>query len=145
MGENVTIVQLRAKQAQLQDHIGYLERKLEEARADLIHVNAVLRLFELPEGGQPLEFPVHMNLSRLFDRGELMALAKAAMTTGNGAPINTREIAAFVIRHKGWDLKDPVLRHAVAHRLVYVLAKAARRGVVTSPGYEKGVRLWSQP
>lgn len=144
MAENVTVIQLRAKQAQLQDHIVYLERKLEEARADLIHVNAVLRLFEIP-GEQPLQFPVHMNLSRLFSTGELMALAKAAMETGNGAPLNTREIAAFVIRHKGWDIKDPVLRHAVAHRLVYVLAKAAKRGVVASPGYEKGVRLWALP
>ncbi|MCJ2133020.1 hypothetical protein MKK69_02880 [Methylobacterium sp. J-026] len=145
MGENVTVIQLRAKQGQLQDHVAYLEKKLEEARADLIHVNAVLRLFELPDDGQPLDFPVHMNLSRLFSTGELMALAKAAMTSGNGAPLNTRDIAAFVIHNKGWDIKDPVLRHSVAHRLVYVLAKAARRGVVVSPGYEKGVRLWALP
>ena len=48
-------------------------------------------------------------------------------------------------RHKRWDIKDSVLRHAVALRLVYVLAKAARRGVVASPGYEKGVRLWAMP
>ncbi|GJE39010.1 hypothetical protein [Methylobacterium persicinum] len=88
-----------------QDHVAYLEKKLEEARANLIHVNAVRRLFELPEDGQPLDFPVHMNLARLFLTGELMALAKAAMTSGNGAPLNTREIATFVIRHKGWTLK----------------------------------------
>lgn len=69
--------------------------------------------------------------------GEWIALPKAAITSGNGAPNNTWDVTAFLIRHRGWDIKDPVLRHAVAGRFVYVLAKAARRGIVASPSTEK--------
>lgn len=67
------------------------------------------------------------------------------MEMGSGAPLDTREIAAIVIRHKECDSKDPVLRHAVANHLVYVLAKAVKWGAVSSPRYEKGLRRWSQP
>ena len=144
MAETHVVYALRAKQAQIRDHVAYLERKLEEARADLIPVNATLRLFELPEDGAPLEFPAHINLAGMFSAGELTGLCKAALAA-EGGPLNTRSIAVFNVREKGWDDKDMVLRHAVAHRVVRAMAKASRRGSITSPGYEKGVRLWALP
>lgn len=141
--DNQTIVQLRAKRDELQDAIVYLEGKLTEARADLIHVNAVLRLFEIgPDATQ--QFPAHVNLSRVFSAGELFAHAKAALTEA-GKPITTREIGAYVLRVKGWDTADPILHRGVTHRLIYTLSKAMRYGKIASSGYEKGVRIWELP
>lgn len=141
MAESQTVIQLRDKQAELQDAVSYLEGKLTEARADLIHVNAVLRLFELGPDARE-QFPAHINLSRMFAKGELVALSQCALRGADG-PMTTRDIAAFVIAEKGWDQKDPILRKGVAHRLVHTLSKAMRRGAVASPGYQKGVRLWT--
>ncbi len=143
MADSQTVIQLKAKQAELQDVIVYLEGKLQEARNDLIHVNAVLRLFEI--GSDPkLQFPAHINLSRMFGQGELMALALASLKT-RGGEVTTREIAADVVKAKGWDESDRVLRSSVAHRLVHALTKARTRRTVRSPGYLLGVRVWCLP
>lgn len=45
IAQSVTIIQLRAKQEELQDALAYFEGKQREARADLLHASAVLRLF----------------------------------------------------------------------------------------------------
>ena len=143
MADNQTLIQLRAKRDELQDAIVYLESKITEARADLLHVNAVLRLFELgPDATQ--QFPAHVNLSRMFNAGELVALSLAALAE-RGASMTTREIANYVVREKGWDQLDPILRRGVAHRLVHTLTKARKRGRIASPGHEKGVRVWELP
>lgn len=131
---------LRTKQAELQDAIAYLEGKLTEARTDLSHVNAVLRLYEV--GPDPhLQFPAHVNLSRLFRRGEMMKLATAALGASQ-APMNTRELAVYVVREKGWDEADKVLRSAVAYRLVQALTIAWKRGKIGCAGKVGGVRVW---
>lgn len=143
MADNQTTIQLRAKRDELQDTIIYLDKKIIEARADLLHINAVLRLFELgPDTTQ--QFPAHVNLSRMFDGGELVALSLAALAE-RGASMTTREIADYVVRVKGWDEKDPVLKRGIAHRLVHTLTKARKRGRIASPGYQKGVRVWALP
>lgn len=138
--DNQTIIQLRAKRDELQDAIVYLESKLAEARADLIHVSAVLRLFEIgPDATQ--QFPAHVNLSRVFSAGELFAHAKAALEEA-GQLMTTREIGAYILRVKRWDTADPILHQGVTHRLMYMLSKAKRCSKIASPGYKKGVRVW---
>lgn len=97
MAESVTIIQLCAKQEELQDVIAYLEGKLTEARADLLHVSAVLRLFET--NGEVQQFPAHVNLSRMFSAGELSALATKALTEKGGS-MTTRELGAYVIKSR---------------------------------------------
>ena len=143
MADNQTIIQLRAKRDELQDSIVYLDKKITEARADLLHINAVLRLFELgPDTTQ--QFPAHVNLSRMFDAGELVALSLAALTE-RGATMTTRELADYIVCVKAWDQKDPILKRGVAHRLIHTLTKARKRGRIASPGHEKGVRIWKIP
>lgn len=60
---------LRAKAENLAGYIAKLEADLEQARADLSHVNATIHLFEAPGDGTP--FPMHYNLDRLFRRREI--------------------------------------------------------------------------
>lgn len=104
-----------------------------------MHVNATLRLFEL--NGEPEIFPVHVNLSRLFKRGEIFRICQAALAEVQSG-LDTRELAVAVIRAKGLDERDAVLRKAVELKVVSTLGMRAKRGQIVSAGRRKGVRVW---
>ena len=91
--------------------------------------------------GEPTEFPIYVDLHRLFRRGEIWELCSKALQAATG-PLTTRELAAHVIAAKGWDRDDGALRKAVAYRIVQALTMQEKRGKVESPGKRKGVRLW---
>jgi hypothetical protein len=140
MADPQVLTTLRRKKAEIEASISYLEAKLKEARIDLAHVNAVIRLYEIGPDPQ-LQFPVHVDVSRLFRRGEMVTLCKQALGT-SPEPMTTRELAAFVIEAKGWDRDDKQLRQAVAYRLVQALNRQSKRGAVASMGKRAGVRMW---
>src|SRR3954454_8931525 len=50
MAESSTITTLRTKRDQIEGLIAHLEDRIKEARTDLAHVNATLRLFEMDGG-----------------------------------------------------------------------------------------------
>lgn len=129
---------LRAKAANLSGLIGKLERDLEQARADLSHVNATICLFEAPEDGA--QFPMHQNLDRLFKRREIGELCKEALQDG---PKDTRELALYVIRHKGFDEGDRHLRKAIAYRIVQALRMQEKRNTgFVRVGKQSNVVIW---
>lgn len=130
---------LRSKQAELEDLIAAYEKKIEAARFDLMHVNATLRLFEMNGEAEP--FPVHMALNRVLKRGEVAKICLAALAEAKDG-MDTRELAIAVIRAKGMDERDAVLRKAVALKIVSTLGMRAKRGQVASAGRRKGVRVW---
>ncbi len=142
MTEPLILTQLREKQAEIQDAVTYHEAKLAEAKADLIHVNAVVRLYEAqgtPEGA----FPAYVNLNRLVARNEMVTGARAA-SEASGRPMTTREITEAFIRTKGWDEADKALRQAVTCRLVQALTRAVRRRTIADAGRQaRGVRVWA--
>jgi hypothetical protein len=119
MADPHIVTTLRAKRHELESAIVYLEGKLDEARRDLSHVNAVIRLYEIGPDPQ-LQFPAHASLNRLFRHGEMFAMCKEALAA-SGEPLTTRELAMAVIRAKGWDQEDKVLRSAIAYRLIQAL------------------------
>lgn len=63
----------------------------------------------------------------LHNAGEMFGLCKAAFEEA-GKPLTTREIALAVIRAKGWDEADMMLRKAVAYRLIQSLHEPLRMG-----------------
>jgi len=52
MAESSTITTLRTKRDQIEGLIAHLEDRIKEARTDLAHVNATLRLFEMDGGAR---------------------------------------------------------------------------------------------
>ena len=74
----------------------------------------------------------------------MFALCKAALQEA-GKPLTSREIALAVIRAKGWDEGDAMLRKAVAYRLIQSLTRAAMQGRIEDAGKRKGVRVWTTP
>ncbi|MGA3302585.1 MAG: hypothetical protein ABSC72_04770 [Methylovirgula sp.] len=139
MSDPQIAVTLRRKRDELESIIKAYESKIEAAQHDLMHVNATLRLFEL--NGAVEVFPVHADTYRLFKRSEIGRLCKDALATAPEG-LDTRELARAVIRAKGLDESDAVLRKSVAFRVVQTLSMQWRRGKIDSQGKRQGVRLW---
>ena len=88
MGEPIAVLALRRKRDQISGVIAEYEKKIKDAQADLAHVVASLRLFEL--SGDPSEFPAYIDLNRILRRGETTRLCIAALTAEG--PLDSRRI-----------------------------------------------------
>ena len=138
MAESQTLMVLRRKRDDIERAITSYEKEIAKARRDLAHVNATLRMFESPN--ERTEFPVYVDTLRLFRRGEIVTICKAALA--EEGPLDTRELALRVIRAKGLDEADNVLRTSLALRIVQAMTLQRKRGTVKSPGKRRGVCVW---
>ncbi len=129
---------LRDKAEALKGIIGKYEKTLDEVRRDLAHVEATIRLFEM--GDRTPRFPIHLDSVKLFRAREIGNLCKQALA--EQGPMDTRELALYVIRSKGMDEADKVLRQAIAFRIVQSLTLLWKRGKMGSDGKRNGVRVW---
>lgn len=140
MAESSTVTALRIKRDELERIISSYEKSISAARRDLAHVNATLELFE--RDSTSTNYPSRLSITRMFKRGELFELCKAALTdTSEG--LNTRELGLALIRAKGLDETDKVLRRAISSRIAQVMLKQQMRGFVAGTERRKGVRVWT--
>jgi hypothetical protein len=101
--------------------------------------NAAPELFE--RGGAPDAYPSRMSIVRIFKRRELFALCNAALAKAPDG-LDTRELALAVIRAKGMDESDRVLRKAIGFRIVQAMLRQELQRRVIRAGKRKGVRVW---
>jgi len=141
MADPQILTTLRRKRDEIESAIASYEARIAAAKRDLTAVNATLHLFEL--NGEPQQFPLYVDIGRLWKRGEVVQVCRAALALEG--PLDTRELALRVIRAKGLDQTDPEMRKAVAFRIVQALLIAKRRGTIASDGKRKGVRVWAPP
>jgi hypothetical protein len=97
MSDHIAVLALRRKCDQISSIIAKYERKIKEARADLAHVTAALRLFEVTSNAQ--ELPPNIDLDRLFKRGETTAICMKAHV--DEKPLDTRELTLRMRVHNG--------------------------------------------
>ncbi|WP_342359900.1 hypothetical protein [Terrarubrum flagellatum] len=140
MAEAQILMTLTAKRNELEAIIDQYEKRLHAARTDLAHVNATLRLFRTK--GEPTEFPVPVGLNRIFRRGEAFGLCLEALRQAPDG-LDTRELSLAIIKAKGWDDADRVLRMSVSAMIVGVLGQRAKRGQLRVAGKRKGVVIWA--
>lgn len=140
MAEPQIVTTLSNKRDELERIIGSYERAIEAARRDLAHVNATLQLFE--RDGVPNAYPSRMNLVRVFRRGEIFSICKAALAQAPSG-MDTRELALAVLRAKEMDEGDAVLRKALAWSIINIMRVEHRRGKVADAGMRRGVRVWN--
>ena len=139
MADSHIISALREKRAVVAGLIEKLERKLEQHRADLTHIDGVLRLFQPdrdPDEIKPKR--TYARRTRYFARNELVRLCMSALRDASGL-ITTDEIAAHVIAAKGFETTDSTLRSAIRDQLLTVLRAARKRGRVEQMGLGRGV------
>jgi hypothetical protein len=140
MAEILTVTTLRSKRDEIAHSIQLYEHRLEQARADLAHVAAVIRIFEA--GGDPKDMALYVDTHRLFKYGELPALCKVALAD---SPMTTRDIALHVVKAKGLNADDKVLVRGVAYRLIHSLRSQARAGKIELAGKRHGASVWKLP
>ncbi len=136
-----TVTTLKAKREEILSAISAYERHLDQARSDLASINAIIRIFEAT--GDPKNVSRYLELRRLFRRNELRRLSLEALE--DGAELSTKEIAIRVMKAKGFDPQDSVLRIGLTLRIVQALTKASLRGGVTMIGKRKGMCVWRMP
>lgn len=137
MAESHSVHALHKKQDQIRAAICKYEALLRRAQQDLAHINAALYLFEA--AGQPQDFPAYVDLSRVYRRGETTRLCLEALKTG---PLDTRELGLHVMRAKGLDESDSVLRNGVSFRVIHALSRSEKRGLVAKVGKAKRAFVW---
>jgi hypothetical protein len=139
MADPHVISALRAKRAEVAGLIFALERQIAQCRADLIHLDAVLRLYQ-PER-DPTEIrpkrSVHRN--RYFAQGELARLCLEEFRV-SPEPMPLNDIVAAVIAAKGFDAGDRVLQTAIGELVKATLAPMRQRGTVEKLGQRGGAR-----
>ena len=77
--------------------------------------------------GETREFPAYVQLGRLWKRGEISAVCREALT--DEGPLDTRELAVRVIRAKGLDEGDKVLRQTETLPADLVVDASGRAGL----------------
>ena len=142
MPEIRTVTTLKRKRAEIAASIKLYEKHLAQARSDLSHVAAAIRIFEA--SGRPSDIARYVDTYRLFKRGEPWAICHAALTEANG-PLDTRELSLALMRAKGMDTADSVLAKGLTNRLIHSLRMQEGRGRVQRDGKRKGVTVWRLP
>ncbi len=141
MAEIRTVTTLESKKLEVRNAIAHYERLIKQARADLAHITACIRLFELSD--EPSQIPAYADVHRLFKHRELGQLCHQALA--QHGTMDTRELAAFAMQAKGLDAGDKALAKAIAYRVVMALRMQHKRGKIADGGKRKGVRLWALP
>ncbi|CAO3439926.1 hypothetical protein [Azospirillum doebereinerae] len=144
MGEPHVVSALREKRAEISGAILELEKRMAQHRADLVHLDATLRLFapELePEGIAPRKPPAAR--SHYFATGELArrCLDTLRMTEGR---VVAEEIAVAAMRDKGLDPEDRKTRSDFIQRVLNTLTALKGKGTVEKIGNGLGAR-WRLP
>lgn len=142
MAESSVVASLMIKRDEMEKAIVFMEGKLAEMRANLVHVNAVLHMYE---GGPTPKDPTRfqMRLGQVFSPGEYVSLALAILR--EHGPMNTSELAAIIIQQKGWSSDDLLLKRSLIKRLGEMLKKALARRKIGSDGVVRNVRVWRLP
>jgi hypothetical protein len=140
MADPHIISALREKRATVAGLIEKIERKLAQQRANLTHIDGVLRLFQPdrnPEEIKPKQ--TYARRTRYFARNELPRLLFDVLRDAE-APVSTDDLAARISGTKGFDTTDGVLRDAVRTQAVLVLRSMRKRGTIEQTGLGRATR-----
>ena len=137
MDDPLIVKALQDKRAEIHGRITAYEAQIAQAKHDLAHVNATLRLFTDVEKQRARYVVSH----GFFRKGEVADLcARQLLEEGE---LSTRELAERVMCARDLDAADGTLRNSVVFKVVQALRHAARRKLVVMVEKRKGVCVWS--
>jgi hypothetical protein len=141
MADPHVISVLREKRALVAGFIEKLERKLEQHRADLTHIDGVLRLFQPDHDPAEIKSKrTYARRTRYFARNELSRLCMDALRVANGKLSTTDEIAGRVMAAKGFESTDAILQKAIGAQSLTLLRSFRKRNLVEQIGLGRGAR-----
>ena len=135
----VAVNALRNKRSAIAGEIEMHSREIDRLRGELIHLDAVLRLFDPelnPEDIHALRR--HPRRTEWFARGEVtQRLYEALREQGEISP---RQVAHAAIDAKGIAAHDNMTKRDIVHRFVNVMYGLTRRGLAEKIGHGPGAR-----
>jgi hypothetical protein len=132
-----TISGLKDLRAAIAGRMVDLRRELDKLQADLVHVDAVLRLYGL----EPSEVPTKGRMpvrSAYFGRNELSRRCRD-MLREKGS-IRADDVTVQAMRDKGLDPENRKMRADFTRRILVSLHDLAKGGHVQKAGHGRGVR-----
>jgi hypothetical protein len=148
-GDNkVAINALIQKRAEIAGRIRVLEQQTDQLRAEMIHVDSVLRLFapDIETEKIPVK-PRSLRRSEYFARGELTRICLGALRNAAESSegwLTGEEITIGTMRDKGLDpMRDRRLRADFHRRILQTLDALERRyGTVAKSGHGRSGVSW---
>ena len=137
MTELLVVQSLKDKRAEIHGRITAYQAQIEQAKHDLAHINASIRLFTDPDQQRARYMVSH----GFFKKGEIADICVNHL--GVDGTLTTRELAERVMVERNLDASDVTLRNSVVFKVVQALRHAARRKLVRMIEKRKGVCLWS--
>lgn len=130
------ILGLVRKQREIVGAIRAYEAQIAQAKHDLAHINAALKIME----GSAANKRTYIAGRGFFDKGEIAGIAQRHLAEG---PLNTRQVAERVMVEKELDPTDAALRNSVVYKTVQALRQAKRRRRVQMLEKKGGMCLWA--
>ncbi|MFD1628230.1 hypothetical protein [Azospirillum griseum] len=143
MGEPHVVSALREKRAEISGAILELEKRMAQHRADLVHLDATLRLFA-PELESIVPKKPPAARSHYFATGELARRCLEALRMAEGRVVAAEEIAVAAMRDRGLDPEDRKTRSDFIQRVLNTLTALKGKGTVEKIGNGLGAR-WCLP
>ena len=137
-GNTYVISGLKEQRSRLAGRIVDLRRETDKLQADLVHVDAVLRLYEV----EPAEIPTKGRMpvrSAYFGRNEISRRCRD-MLREKGS-IRADDVVVLAMREKGLDPeKERKLRTDFNRRILVTLHDLMKAGTIEKVGHGRGVR-----
>lgn len=138
MGDTFLISGLREKRSAVAGQIVDMRRQVDKFQADLVHIDAVLRIYGL----EPEEIPTKGRMpvrSTYFGRNELSRRCRDALR--EKGTIRADDVAVRAMRDKGMDPEaDRKTRADFIRRILVSLHDLRKANMVEKIGHGRGVR-----
>jgi hypothetical protein len=122
------------KRRELAGVIDQLQRQLDQHRADLTHIDGVLRVLETDLDPETIRPKRAYRRNRYFARNELSRLSLGVLRTAAGELLSTDDITSRVIAAKGFDTGDAILRAAIREQVGSTVKRLHRNGAIENVG-----------
>ena len=128
------------KRRELAGIIDELQRQLDQHRADLTHIDGVLRVLATDLDPETIRPKRAYRRNRYFARNELSRLCLGVLRTAAAELLSTDDIAGRVIVAKGFDAGDAVLRAAIREQVGSTIKRLHRNDAIENIGAGRASR-----
>src|SRR5438874_5937923 len=111
-----------------------LQRRLDQHRADLTHIDGVLRVLTTDLDPETIRPKRVYRRNRYFARNELSRLCLGVLRTAAGELLSTDDITGRVIAAKGFDSGDAILRASIREQVGSTVKRLNREAAVKNIG-----------
>lgn len=111
-----------------------MQRRLDQYRADLTHIDGTLRVLATDLDPDTIRPKRIYRRNRYFARNELSRLCLGVLRTAAGELLSTDDIVGRVITAKGFDAGDAILRAAIREQVGSTVKRLHRNGAIENVG-----------